>query len=50
MCAAQPEAGLTAVWLQSWADAAPHATHTISALRELLPLVLPDSAVGIIEG
>ena len=34
------EAGLTAVWVRSWADTAPHATHTISALRELLPLLI----------
>lgn len=34
------EAGLTAVWVRSWADAAPHATHTISALGELLPLLI----------
>jgi putative hydrolase of the HAD superfamily len=34
------EAGLTAVWVRSWADAAPHATHTISALSELLPLLI----------
>jgi putative hydrolase of the HAD superfamily len=33
------EAGLTAVWLRSWADAAPYAAHTISALSELLPLL-----------
>jgi putative hydrolase of the HAD superfamily len=44
------EAGLTAVWLRSWADAAPHATHTISALGELLPLLLPESAARIREG
>ena len=39
-CARCCRAGLTAVWVRSWADAAPHATHTISALRELLPLLI----------
>ena len=32
------QAGLTAVWLQSRADAAPHAAHSISRLSELLAL------------
>src|SRR5688572_4155552 len=31
------EAGLTAVWRKSWGEAA-HATHTITALNELIPL------------
>jgi putative hydrolase of the HAD superfamily len=44
------EAGLTAVWVRSWADAAPYATHTISALGELLPLVLPEWAAPIGDG
>jgi putative hydrolase of the HAD superfamily len=36
------EAGLTAVWVRSWAEAAPEATHTISALGELLPLLFAE--------
>jgi putative hydrolase of the HAD superfamily len=36
------EAGLTAVWLRSWADAAPYASHSIATLSELLSL----AAVG----
>jgi putative hydrolase of the HAD superfamily len=32
-------AGLTAVWLRSWADAAPEAAYAIGALGELLPLL-----------
>jgi putative hydrolase of the HAD superfamily len=33
------EAGLTAVWLRSWAAAAPEAAYAIGALEELLPLL-----------
>jgi putative hydrolase of the HAD superfamily len=36
------EAGLTAVWVRSWAEAAPEATHTIYALSELLPLLFAE--------
>lgn len=36
------EAGLTAVWVRSWATAAPQATYTISTLSELLPLLLAE--------
>ena len=32
------EAGLTAVWLTTWADSAPHATYSIASLSELLPM------------
>jgi putative hydrolase of the HAD superfamily len=36
------EAGLTAVWRRSWTEA-PNATHPISSLDELLPLVIAAS-------
>jgi len=36
------EAGLTAVWVRSWAKEAPQATYTISALSDLLPLLLAE--------
>jgi putative hydrolase of the HAD superfamily len=35
------EDGLTAVWLTTWADCAPHATFSIGTLPELLPLLTP---------
>jgi putative hydrolase of the HAD superfamily len=37
------QAGLTAVWRKSWREAV-HATHTITALDELIPLL---AAAGV---
>ena len=37
------EAGLTAIWRRSWGEAV-HATHTITALDELIPLLNADGA------
>lgn len=37
-------AGLTAVWVRSWVDAAPHAAYAIDTLDQLLPLLAGDQA------
>jgi putative hydrolase of the HAD superfamily len=39
------EAGLTAVWRRSWGQA-PHATHTISSLDELVSLLIDHASGG----
>jgi len=40
------EAGLTAVWRKSWGEAV-HATHTITALDELIPLLTAAGVLGV---